>query len=250
MKMDKEIAHQTIKLYAKELKLPSFNNYETVINRLDNDEGYADFLVKMMKNEKDSRDEKGRKNRIRKAKFPYIKTFDELELDRFENVDPAKIRELASCDFIDRKENVVLIGNPRTGKTHLSIAIGIKACQKGYKVRFITAHDLVYQMIEAKSEKQLTSLTKALMKVDLLIIDELSYLTLDKQQSSLLFKIISDRSERRSTIITSNLAFSEWETIFGDKMLVSAIAGRMMFHSCAINANSSRPYTDDYFGVS
>lgn len=249
MKMDKEIARQTIKLYAKELKLPSFAKYEEVINKLDNDEGYVEFLVKLMKNEKDSREEKGRNNRIKNAKFPYLKTFDELELDRFENVDPAKLRELATCKFIDQKENVVLIGNPRTGKTHLSIALGIKACQKGYKVRFITAHDLVYQMGEAKSKKHLNTMTNSFSKVDLLIIDELSYLTLDKQQSSFIFKIISDRSERKSTIITSNLAFSDWELIFGDKMLVSAIAGRMMFHSCAINANSSRPYADDHFGI-
>lgn len=247
--MDKEVARQTIRLYAKELKTPTFNNYETVINHLGKEDGYKEFLIRMMKSETESREIKRKERRVRQARFPFLKTFDELDLERFENTDSSKLRQLASCDFIDRRENIVLIGNPGTGKTHLSIALGIKACQRGYKVRFITASDLVYQMMEARDEKQLTKLTSSLMKADLLIIDELSYMTLDKYQSELLFKIISDRNERKSTIITTNLAFSDWETIFGDKMMVSAMVGRLMFKSHAIDANSTRPYRDDYSGI-
>ncbi len=247
--MEKAISRETIKYYAKELKLPTFNNYESVVEGLGPNDGYAEFLAKVMRIEKESRDEKGRENRIRSAGFPLRKSFDELDLSRFENEEPARIRELGSCGFVSARENIVMFGNPGTGKTHLAIALGIRACQKGFRVRFFTAADLLTQMDEARTEKKLARFTSSLQKVDLVIIDELSYMTLDRYKSELFFKVISDRSERKSTIITTNVSFSDWETIFGDKMMVNAIVGRLMFKSHAVNTNCANPYREEFAGA-
>lgn len=122
---------QTIELYAKQLRTPTFNRYEDVLRQLGPDRGYEDFLIALMKMELDSRMESSQRRKIRTAGFPYIKTMDELDFSRFEHINEAFIRELASCDFVSKRQNIVMIGNPGTGKTHLSIALGIKACMQG-----------------------------------------------------------------------------------------------------------------------
>ena len=243
------LKQQTLDLYAKFLKLPTFRQCDDVIRQMDDDSGYADFLIEMMKREHDSRQEGARKRAVKAAKFPYIKTFDELDLDRFEHVEKAYLKELASCEFIKERRNIVMIGNPGTGKTHLSIALGIRACNLGMKVRFFTAANLAYSLIEAQDNHSLIRLEKQISSADLLIIDELSYLTFNLHQSELLFKVISDRAERQSVIVSTNLKFSEWVTMFDNKTMISALVGRLTFKSHVLNMNSEKPYRDEHAAV-
>lgn len=166
---------QTIELYAKQLRTPMFNCYPDDIRQMNQTDSYEDFLIQLMKVELDSRQESMRKRKIKSATFPYMKTMDKLDSSRFEHMDEAFIKQLASCDFVANKQNIVMIGNPGTGKTHLSIALGIKACMQGMNVKFYTSANLSNELIEAQDNHKLVRLEKQLSKVDLLIIDELSY---------------------------------------------------------------------------
>ena len=145
-----ELKQQTIEFYSKLLKLPTFKYCNDIIQHLDEGAGNADFLIELMKNEYDTRQAATRQRHIKAAHFPYLKTFDELDLHRFEHLDEAYLNELATCDFIKKRKNIVMIGNPGTGKTHLSIALGIKACNLGMKVKFYTAANLANSLIEGK----------------------------------------------------------------------------------------------------
>src|SRR5450759_1560550 len=135
-----------------------------------------------------------------------------------------------------------MIGNPGTGKTHLSIALGIKACMQGMNTKFFTAANLSNELIEAQEYKKLLRLEKQLAETDLLIIDELSYLTFNRHQSELLFKVIADRAERRSVIVSTNLKFSDWVTMFENTTMVTALIDRLTFRSHVLNMNSDHPY--------
>lgn len=241
-----ELKLQTIELYSKQLRTPSFNNYSDVIRQLGKNEGYEDFLINLMKIELDSRQESTRRRRIKSANFPYVKTMDELDYSRFEHMDEAFLKELASCDFVSSRQNIVMIGNPGTGKTHLSIALGVKACMQGLNVKFYTAANLSNELIEAQDNHKLLRLEKQLAKADLLIIDELSYLTFNRHQSELLFKVVADRAERRSVIVSTNLRFSEWTSMFENQTMVTALIDRLTFRSHVLNMNSDNPYRADH----
>ncbi len=237
-----EVNKQTIALYAKQLRLPSFARYPDVIKQLNKGESYDDFLVALMKQEIETRQESNRQRKIKAASFPYLKTIDELDFNRFEHLTEAFINELASCDFVDNHQNIVMIGNPGTGKTHLSIGLGIKACMQGMNVKFFTAANLSNELIEAQDNHKLIRLEKSISKADLLIIDELRDLTFNRHQSELLFKVIADRAERRSVIVSTNLSFSEWTTMFENTTMVTALIDRLTFRSHVLNMNSEHPY--------
>ena len=179
------------------------------------------------------------------AKFPSLKTLDEFDMTRLENVSESTIRQLASCDFIKQRQNIVMIGNPGSGKTHLSIALGMNACEAGYRVKFYTAVNLAAELAEAVQMNRLSRLEKNLSKIDLLIIDELSYLTFNRYQSEMLFQIISERSEQASVIISTNLEFSEWTQLFENEMMLAALIDRVTFRSFVLNMNCSSSYRID-----
>ena len=241
-----ECNRQMIALYAKQLRLPSFNHYEDVIRQLDSGQSYDAFLVSLMRSEMESRQESTRRKRMKAARFPYMKTMEEFDCGRLEHVSEAQIRQLASCDFVAGRQNIVMIGNPGTGKTHLSIALGVKACMLGMSVRFFTAANLSNELIEALDNRRLLKLEKQLSSCDLLIIDEMSYLTFNRHQSELLFKVIADRSERRSIIVSTNLAFSEWLTMFENQTMVAAMIDRLTYRSFVLNMNSDHPYRAEH----
>jgi DNA replication protein DnaC len=157
--------------------------------------GIQDFLLTLMKHEVENRQENRRKTRIKKAKFPFIKTLDTHNFKNLPNVGPAVIWQLADCSFIERKEGVVIIGPPGTGKTHTAIGLGLQACQKGYNVRFYTAAGLVNQLLEAQNHHRFSKLEKCLSKIHLLILDELSYLTFSRPSAEQLFQVLSARNE-------------------------------------------------------
>ena len=167
------VQKEMIRLYAKQLRLPTFNNYEKVIRQLSADDGYAQFLIELMKQELAERSAAGQKRRIKAAKFPTLKTLEAFDMTRLENVSKGTIQQLASCDFIKQRQNIVMIGNPGSGKTHLSIALGMNACEAGYRVKFYTAVNLAAELAEAVQMNRLSRLEKRLSKIDLLIIDEL-----------------------------------------------------------------------------
>lgn len=237
---------QVIELYSKQLRLPTFNHYANVVRQLGSDKNYGEFLLALMKMELDSRMESSQKRKIKSSNFPYIKTMDELDCSRFEHLSEAFIYELASCDFVSKRQNVVMIGNPGTGKTHLSIALGVKACMQGMNVKFYTAANLSNELIEAQEYKKLMKIEKQLSKIDLLVIDELSYLTFNRHQSELLFKVIADRAERRSVIVSTNLKFSDWITMFENTTMVTALIDRLTFKSHVLNMNSDHPYRAEH----
>ncbi|MBU3114830.1 IS21-like element helper ATPase IstB [Clostridium lacusfryxellense] len=228
---------ETIALYSKQLKTPSFNRYDDIIRQLDNDKSYEQFLIDLLKLESASRMESSQKRRISAAKFPYIKTFDEMDLSRYEHVSEATFHDLASCDFVSKRQNIVMIGNTGRGKTHCSIALGIKACMQGMNVKFYTAANLSNELIEAMEYKRILKLERQLEKIDLLIIDEASYITFNRHQSELLFKVIADRAEKRSVIVSTNLKFSEWPTLFENETMVAALIDRLTFRSHVLNMN-------------
>lgn len=233
-----EMNRQLVSMYAKQLRVPTFNQYEEVIRQLDGDKSFDDFLISLMRLELENRQESNRKRKIRSTHFPYIKTLEEFDFSYLEHVSEAQIRQLASCDFIQDKQNVVMIGNPGTGKTHLSIALGLKACMQGLNVRFYTAANLSNELIEALDGHRL------------LIIDGMSNLTFNRHQSELLFKVIADRSERKSIIVSTNLAFSEWLTMFENQTMVAAMIDRLTYRSFVPNMNSSKPYRAEFAALS
>ena len=156
-----ELNRQLISMYAKQLRVPTFNHYEEVIRQLEGNKSFDDFLVSLMRQELENRQESNRKRKVHAARFPYLKTMEEFDFSYLEHVSEAQIRQLASCDFIGQKQNVVMIGNPGTGKTHLSIALGLKACMQGLNVRFYTAANLSNELIEALDGHRLLKLERS-----------------------------------------------------------------------------------------
>lgn len=228
-----------IKKYVSELKIPGVNqglkmNIEEAYKF---DKPYEEFLRDILIEAYDTRKENGRKNRIRNAKFPYRKYLDELQVDYLPEDCRKKLKELKTLNFIDEGRNIILAGNPGTGKTHTSIGLGIEACNMGYKVFFTTISSLINELKESKSEKKLYTFEKRFEKYDLIIADELGYISFDKEGSELLFTFLSLRAERKSTIITTNLSFDRWNEIFNDAVLTAALIDRLTHKSYVINMN-------------
>jgi DNA replication protein DnaC len=228
---------EIIALYAKQLRIPSFTQYQEVLRQQEQLD-YEDFLIAIMKRELFSRSANQQKRRIMQAGFPSQKTLEEFDFKRLKHVEEAYVHQLASCDFIRNRQNVLMVGNPGSGKTHLSIALGIRACQSGFRVKFATAATLATMLVEAKETMELLKLERQLQKADLLIIDELSYLSFNRHQSELLFKVISDRNERSSVIISTNLEFSRWTELFENPTLTAALVDRLTFRAHVLNMNN------------
>ncbi len=229
---------EQIRFYAKLLKIPTFAAYDDVLRQIDPASDFSDLLLNLMKAEHTSRIEKRNRTRLKKASFPYLKTIDEFDCSQLNgSVSPLFIRELATCQFIEDRQNIVMIGNPGRGKTHLSIALGLKALNEGYTVLFKNAASLSTELCEARDHYQLGKLERLLAKTDLLILDELSYLSFNRHQSELLFKVISDRTERSSTIVTTNLPFSKWTELFENTTMVAAMIDRLTFRSHVLDMN-------------
>lgn len=229
---------EMIRLYARQLKIPTFAEYEEILRQADPAADFGTLLLELMKTETSSRQENQNKRRLKAAGFPYLKTLDEFDCSQLnEAVSPLFLNELASCQFIRQRQNVVMIGNPGRGKTHLSIALGLKACSQGFNVLFKNAATLSTELCEARDNYRLGKLERTLAKADLLILDELSYLSFNRHQSELLFKVISDRSEKGSTIVTTNLPFSKWTDLFENTTMVAALIDRLTFRSHVLDMN-------------
>ena len=176
-------------------------------------------------------------NKIRMAKFPAVKSLDSFDFKAMPSLNKMMVLELARCEYIERRENVIALGNSGTGKTHIALGLGLAACQKGLTVGFITAAALVHELIEARDEKRLLRFQKQLAKYKLLIIDELGFVPLSKTGAELLFEVFSQRYEGGSTLVTSNLPFDEWTEVFGSERLTGALLDRLTHHVHILEMN-------------
>lgn len=229
--------NRQITAYSKELRLPVFRRdykelaTEAARQGLD----YEAYLVKLMEREYELRIENRKKAQIRNARFPSKMYLSDLERDQLPPGAREKLPLLERLDFIPAAQNVILSGNPGTGKTHIAIGLGLKACMQGYKVLFTTVHRLLTQLRESHSGRTLKQLEAQFEKYDLVICDEFGYVSFDKQGSELLFNHLSLRTGRKSTIITTNLGFDRWEEIFGDPVLTAALVDRVTHKAYLVN---------------
>lgn len=229
---------EQIRLYARQLKIPTFANYQDVLRQSKTSTDFSDLLLDLMMAETASRQENQTRRRLKAAGFPFQKTLDEFDMSQLNSsVSPVFLQELASCKYIEQRQNIVMIGNPGRGKTHIAIALGIKACLQGYRVLFKNASTLSTELTEARDNYQLGKMERQLDRTDLLILDELSYLSFNKYESDLLFKVLSDRSERTSTIVTTNLPFSKWTELFENTTMVAALVDRLTYRSHVLDMN-------------
>jgi len=238
--MKNELINQ-IKEISKQVSLPGVRRYlvEEIKEANMKNLSYEEFLYDLLLKESDLRLESGKKNRIRLANFPYRKYLEELSIEDLPPDARKRLKVLKSLDFIENGQNVILAGSPGTGKTHLAIALGIKACMAGYKVLFATIPLLINQLKESRSEKTLIKLEGKFEKYDLVIADELGYISFDKEGSELLFTHLSLRAGRKSTIITTNLSFERWDEIFSDSVMTAAMIDRLTHKSYILNMNGS-----------
>lgn len=236
--MSNPVIDEQIRILAKQLKLPTFVNYTEITRQAAPDSSMGDLLLLLMKSELEQRQENQNHKRLKQAGFPYTKTLDELDLGRYNGeISTLFVNELASCKFIKEHRNITMLGNPGRGKTHMAIGLGLKACSLGMTVLFKNASSLSTELAEARDNYSLGRLEKRIQKADLLILDEMGYVSFDRYQSELLFKIIADRSERGSIIITTNLPFSEWTTLFENTAMVAAMIDRLTFQSYVLDMN-------------
>jgi DNA replication protein DnaC len=175
--------------------------------------------------------------RIKEARFPAVKSLDSFDFAAIPALNKTLVLELARSEYAIRRDNIIAVGNSGTGKTHISLGLGLAACQKGLSVGFYTAAALVHELLEARDEKRLLRLQRLLAGYKLLIIDELGYVPLSQTGAELLFEVFSQRYERGSTVVTSNLPFDEWTSVFGSERLTGALLDRLTHHVHILQMN-------------
>lgn len=232
---------QNIKENAKYLKLAySFHNGKELLDEHSTlNSTIIDFYNELLQREADIRYENGKEQRVRNANFPYKKYLTNLEREYLPEDAQNKLNFLETLEFIKNGQNVILAGNPGTGKTHIAIGLGIQACREGFRVLFTSAPTLINKLKECKSNRTLTTIQRQFESYDLIILDELGYISFDKEGGELLFTHLSLRAERKSTIITTNLSFEKWEDIFKDPVMTAAIIDRITHKAIAINMNGN-----------
>ena len=225
--------------HLKALRLPTFLREHEKLARQCAAEGadHLRYLLRLAELELIEREGRMVERRIRAAHFPTVKSLDSFDFPAIPSLNKALVLELARGEYIERRENVIAVGNSGTGKTHIALGLGLAACQKGLSVGVITAAAIVHELIEARDEKRLLRLQRQLAAYKLLLIDELGYVPLSTTGAELLFEVFSQRYERGSTLVTSNLPFDEWTGVFGSERLTGALLDRLTHHVHILEMN-------------
>lgn len=225
--------------YLKQLKLPSFlREYDklAVVCRQEQAD-YQTFLLRLAEIEIADRKRRAAERRVKKARLPVLKTLDTFDFTAQPSLNQTLVRELLRGEYLDRCENVLLIGNSGTGKTHLATALAFTACQQGHRARFFTVTGLVTQLLERREQKELERFHRQLERLDLLVLDELVYVPCSKAGAELLFEVVSRAYERTSLVVTTNLPFESWTEIMGSERLTGALLDRLTHRIHILEAN-------------
>ena len=225
--------------HLKKLKLPTvLREYQQIAaSCVQKRASYQTFLLQVIERELLDRETRAAERRLKSAKFPVVKTIDTFDFKAQSSINEPLVRELLRGEYIQERENVLLMGNSGTGKTHLAIALGFAACAHGHKVRFTTVTKLVTELLEARQDHLLQRMLKQLERQDLLILDELGYVPFSKAGAELLFDVISNAYERNSLIVTTNLPFENWVEVLGNERLTGALLDRLTHKVHVVEAN-------------
>jgi DNA replication protein DnaC len=225
--------------HLKMLRLPTFlREYDKVARQCSAESvDYPRYLLRLTELELLDRERRATERRIHQARFPVIKSLDSFQFPAIPSLNKTLVLELARCEFLTRRENVLLLGNSGTGKTHVALALGLFACQRGHRVRFATAAALVHELLEARDEKRLLRFQKYMASYELLIVDELGFVPLSKTGAELLFDVFSQRYEGGSTLVTSNLPSQYWTDVLGSERLTGALLDRLTHHVHILEMN-------------
>jgi len=232
-----------LEYYLKKLKLPTMLREYASMTAICQKErtDFPTYLLRLAERELLDREGRAAERRIRDANFPVLKTIDTFDFKAQPSINEQLVRELMRGEYIDKKENVLLIGNPGSGKTHLACALAFSACSQGRRVRFHTVTGLVTELLECREERRLQRLHKQLQRLHLLLLDELGYVPFSKAGAELLFEVISRAYEQQSLMLTSNLSFEEWTEVFGSERLTGALLDRIT-HRCHILEANGESY--------
>jgi DNA replication protein DnaC len=199
------------------------------------DLGYREFLTEALQTEWRGRHQKGVESRLKMARFPWVKTLEQFDFTFQPSIERKVVRELSGLGFVNRSENVIILGPPGVGKTHLAIALGVKTVEAGHKALFLSLESMITRLTRARRENRVERQLQQFVYPKVLIIDEMGYLPMNRDEAGLFFPLLTRRYEKASTIITSNKSFVDWGEIFNDQVLATAILDRLLHHCTTLN---------------